>query len=122
FLKPRDSEAFRTRFGVKAWRFGTVAEATSLVVEAARTGLGLVLQEYVPGPPNHHDMIEGFVDRTSAVRARFVRQRLRMHPTDFGDSVFMVSVPLAAVEPAVETLDRLFEALRYRGVFEAEFK
>src|SRR5262249_32012647 len=106
FLKPRDSEAFRTRFGVKARRFGTVAEATSLVVEAAQTGLRRVLQEYVPGPPTNHYMIEGFVDRRGPARACFPRQRLRMHPIDFGDSVFMVSVPLSAAGPAVKTLHR----------------
>src|SRR5712691_10045831 len=45
-----------------------------------------------------------------------------MHPTDFGDSTYMVSVPLEAVQGAVEILNRLLEALQYRGVFEAEFK
>jgi len=122
FLKPRNSEAFRQRFGVKARWFRSPAEAMTLVAEAAQAGLGLVLQEYIPGPPTRHYMVEGFVDRAGAVRARFVRQRLRMHPTDFGDSVWMVSVPLAAVGPAVEILDRLFDVIGYRGMFEAEFK
>ena len=50
------------------------------------------------------------------------RQRLRMFPPDFGDSTYMVSVPLDRVRTAVESLDRLLAHLSYRGVFEAEFK
>lgn len=122
FLKPCDSQAFRRRFGVKGLHFKTPAEAMARAAEAQETGLELLLQEYVPGPPSHHYMVEGFVDRTGRVCARFVRQRLRMHPPDFGDSTYMVSVPLDRVRPAVESLDRLLAHLSYRGVFEAEFK
>lgn len=122
FLKPCDSQAFRRRFGAKALRFATPAEAIARAREARRAGLEVMLQEYVPGPPSHHYMIEGFVDRTGHVCARFVRQRLRMSPPDFGDSSYMVSVPLDRVGPAVESLDRLLAHLAYRGVFEAEFK
>jgi predicted ATP-grasp superfamily ATP-dependent carboligase len=67
-------------------------------------------------------MVEGFVDRIGRPIARFVRQRLRMFPPDFGDNTYMVSVPLDRVRGAIESLDRLFAHLSYRGVFEAEFK
>ena len=122
FLKPCNSSAFRSRFGVKALHFRTPDEAMSRAREAAKTGLEVMLQEYVPGPPSHHYMVEGFVDRTGRVGARFVRQRLRMFPPDFGDSTYMVSVPLDRVRAAVESLDRLLADVSYRGVFEAEFK
>lgn len=122
FLKPRDSQAFRRRYGVKALHFRTSSEAIALALEARQAGLEVMLQEYIPGPPTHHYMVEGFVDRTGRVCARFVRQRLRMFPPDFGDSTYMVSVPLDRVREAVECLDRLFAHLSYRGVFEAEFK
>lgn len=122
FLKPCDSQAFRRRFGVKALHFKTPAEAMALAREARQAGLEVMLQEYVPGPPSHHYMVEGFVDRTGRVCARFVRQRLRMFPPDFGDSTYMVSVPIDRVRGAVESLDRLLAHLSYRGVFEAEFK
>ena len=122
FLKPCDSQAFRRRFGVKALHFKTPAEAMALARDARQAGLEVLLQEYVPGPPSHHYMVEGFVDRTGRVCARFVRQRLRMFPPDFGDSTYMVSVPVDRVRAAVESLDRLLAHLSYRGVFEAEFK
>ena len=122
FLKPCDSQAFRRRFDVKALHFRTPDEALALAREARGAGLEVMLQEYVPGPPSHHYMVEGFVDRTGRVCARFVRQRLRMFPPDFGDSTYMVSVPVDRVRGAVESLDRLLAHLSYRGVFEAEFK
>jgi predicted ATP-grasp superfamily ATP-dependent carboligase len=122
FLKPRDSQAFVRRYGVKALHFKTPSEAIALALEARQAGLEVMLQEYIPGPPTHHYMVEGFVDRTGRVCARFVRQRLRMFPPDFGDSTYMVSVPLDRVRAAVEYLDRLLAHLSYRGVFEAEFK
>ena len=99
FLKPRDSQAFRRRYGVKALRFRTPSEAIALALEARQTGLELMLQQYIPGPPTRHYMVEGFVDRTGRICARFVRQRLRMFPPDFGDSTYMVSVPLDHVRP-----------------------
>jgi len=122
FLKPCDSQVFRARFGVKALHFKTPDDAMALAREVRQAGLEVVLQEYVPGPPSHHFMVEGFVDRTGRVCGRFVRQRLRMFPPDFGDSTYMVSVPLERVRGAVDSLDRLLAHLSYRGVFEAEFK
>jgi predicted ATP-grasp superfamily ATP-dependent carboligase len=52
----------------------------------------------------------------------FVRRRLRMYPTDFGNSSYMVSVPPAEAAPAVESVRRALAQLDYRGVFSAEFK
>ncbi len=122
FLKPCDSMAFRRRYGVKGLHFRTPSEAIALAREARQAGLEVLLQEYIPGPPTRHYMVEGFVDRTGQVCARFVRQRLRMSPADFGDSTYMVSVPLDRVREALECLDRLLAHLSFRGVFEAEFK
>jgi predicted ATP-grasp superfamily ATP-dependent carboligase len=82
FLKPRDSQAFRRRFDRKAFHFETRAEAIALARDARRAGLEVMLQEYVPGPPTRHYMVEGFVDRAGRVAARFVRQRLRMYPPE----------------------------------------
>ena len=122
FLKPHHSQAFRRGYGAKGLHFETPSEAIALALDARRRGLDVMLQEYIPGPPTCHYMVEGFVDRIGRPIARFVRQRLRMFPPDFGDSTYMVSVPLDRVRGAIESLDRLFAHLSYRGVFEAEFK
>ena len=115
FLKPRHSQAFRRGYGAKGWHFETPSEAIALALDARRRGLGVMLQEYIPGPPTCHYMVEGFVDRIGCPIACFVRQRLRMFPQDFGDSTYMVSVPLDHVRGAIESLDRLFAHRRVRG-------
>jgi D-aspartate ligase len=97
--------------------FETPSEATALALDAQRRGLEVMLQEYISGPLTCHYMVEGFVDRIGRPIARFVRQRLRMFPPDFGDNTYMISVPLDRVRGAIESLDRLFAHLSYRGVF-----
>jgi predicted ATP-grasp superfamily ATP-dependent carboligase len=122
FLKPRESQAFARRFGVKAFHFRTRAEALARLQEAQTAGFEMLLQEYIPGPPTAHFFIDGFVDSRAEVRARFARQRLRMDPPDFGNSSAMVSIPPRQAEDAVATSDALLAHLAYRGIFSAEFK
>ncbi len=122
FLKPRDSQRFSQLFRKKAIRFADRAEAVEGLQAMVDAGLAAVLQEYVPGPPTAHYFVDGFVDRTGVVRALFARRRIRMFPTDFGNSSMMVSVPLEEAAPAAESLERLFAGIGYRGTFSAEFK
>lgn len=122
FLKPRRSQAFCRRYGVKAFRFGTRAEGLSLLEQANQGGHELMLQEYVPGPPTSHYFLDGFVDAAGSVRGVLARRRLRMYPPDFGNSTHLVSVPLQEVSDAPATLERLLAHARYRGIFSAEFK
>lgn len=122
FLKPTHSQQFFARFGVKAFKVKDRREACGKLAMCLEAGFDMLLQDYIPGPPNSHYFIDGFVDRGGVVRARFARRRLRMHPPDFGNSTSMVSVPLSEVSQAAATLDALFEAIHYRGIFNAEFK
>jgi predicted ATP-grasp superfamily ATP-dependent carboligase len=122
FLKPRDSRAFQACYGVKAFRIRTQAEAISRVREAQQAGVELLLQEYVPGPADSHYFIDGFVDRGGSLCARFARRRVRTYPEPFGDSCCMVTISLEEARVPLGILDRLLPALRYRGVFNAQFK
>jgi D-aspartate ligase len=117
FLKPRDSLAFNRRYGVKGVRVASREDALSRTFEG-----DLVLQEYIPGGAGCHYFLDGFVDRHSRTAAMFARRRVRMYPPDFGNSSSMISIPLAEMSGAVQTLDRLLHGLRYRGIFSAEFK
>ena len=45
-----------------------------------------------------------------------------MFPTDFGNSTYLISVPLERLSPAMESLERILRAVHYRGIFSAEFK
>jgi len=122
FLKPRDSASFFRVFGQKAFRAASADELAGLLAEARRHGLEVIVQEYVSGPPSNHLFIDGFRDRTGAVRALFARRRLRMHPPLFGNSSAMRSVAVQEVREAAEHLTGLLDHVGYRGVFSAEFK
>lgn len=122
FLKPKSSPLFLRVFKSKGIHVHSRAEAAAALQRVREAGFEVILQEYVPGPPTQHYFIDGFMDRDQVVRARFARQRLRMFPTDFGNSTFMVSVPMATVQPAMDALETLLRHLAYRGIFSAEFK
>jgi D-aspartate ligase len=122
FLKPRKSQLFARRYHRKAFTL----ESPEAALEAYRTlesaGLEGVLQEYVPGDSSEHYFIDGFVDRSSRVRALFARRRVRMFPLDYGNSTLTTSVALSEVQQAADELSRFLTGIQYRGVFSAEFK
>lgn len=122
FMKPRDSVQFFKTFGVKAFRAASRSELEDRLVEVTSAGLGVIVQEYIPGPATNHYFVDGFRDRDGVIRAIFARQRLRMYPPLFGNSTFMRSVAPDTVDGAVAQLDRLLAATEYRGIFSAEFK
>jgi D-aspartate ligase len=118
-LKPLSSREFLRHHGVKGYLVTSADEAMHV---AMRIKFPIMLQEYIPGAPSASYFIDGFVDRHGIVCAHFARRRLRMYPSDLGNSSLMVSVPLHQVAKAVESLDHLLAAVSYRGIFSAEFK
>jgi D-aspartate ligase len=122
FLKPRDSQSFRARFGTKGVRVRTAEEARRRLDEIVAANMSVVLQEYIPGSAEEHFFIDGYADHTGAIKALFARRRRRMYPADFGNSTFMVSVPLSDVTGAVESVRRVLTAVDYRGIFSVELK
>lgn len=122
FLKPRHTDEFLRRFGVKAFPFKGLEEALERYRELEAADLGAVVQEYVPGPPTSHVFLDGFMDGTTRVRGLLARRRVRMHPADFGNSTVTETIPLADVASAAGSLRLLLSELGYRGVFSAEFK
>jgi predicted ATP-grasp superfamily ATP-dependent carboligase len=122
FLKPTDSQSFHARFGTKGLRVRSVEEARQRLDEVIAAGMSVVLQEYIPGSFAEHYFIDGYRDRAGTIKALFPRRRLRIYPPDFGNSTSMVSVSLADVSGAVESVHRVLAEVSYRGIFSAEFK
>jgi len=122
FLKARNSQQFIARTGVKAYMVSSPQEARRRVAELSAAGLGVVLQEYVPGPPTNHFFVDGFAAEGGRIHARFARQRLRMHPPLFGNSTYLRSIALSDAPDIVETVDRLIGASGLRGIFSVELK
>jgi D-aspartate ligase len=122
FFKPCNSQAFFKRFGVNGFWVRSRAEAESRLAEVMRENLTVLFQEYVPGPENHHYLIDGFIDSSKQVTAILARRRLRMYPIDFGNSTFMVSVDCTEAALAIKELTRFLIEIGYCGIFSAEFK
>lgn len=122
FLKPTNSQAFGAHFRKKAFSFSTRDEAVARFRECSAAGFEMILQEYIPGPATEHYFLDGFIDREGTIKAWFARRRLRMYPPKFGNSTYLVSVPLDEMRDSMESLTRLLTAVRYRGIFSAEFK
>jgi predicted ATP-grasp superfamily ATP-dependent carboligase len=122
FVKPRNSLRFRSTYGVKAITLSDAAIDRDRIRAAQRAGLELLLQELIPGPASAHHYVDGFVDRHAIVKAKFARRRIRTYPEPFGDSSAMMTIPLDDARQPIAMLERLLPALRYRGIFSAEFK
>jgi len=85
-------------------------------------GFPILLQEYVPGPADQYFLIDGFIDRNGRTCGLIARRRHRMYPALFGNSTLSETIPLSEVPSAVDTLERIWAAIQYRGIFDAEFK
>jgi predicted ATP-grasp superfamily ATP-dependent carboligase len=118
-LKPLSSVEFASKHGVK----GYVTENRERAREAfLHLDLPIMVQEFIPGPPTAGYFLDGFRDRTGQISALFARRRLRMYPPQLGNSTFIESVPVRAVNNAALLLECLLEKIGYRGIFSAEFK
>ena len=122
FIKPRNSQQFSDRYGVKALQLYGRTHAADLLRETTAARMDVLLQEFIPGPATAHIFLDGYVDRSGTMRACLARRRLRMYPRDFGNSTLSITIPRADVAPAAESLQRLFRGLGYVGLFDAEFK
>ncbi|HET9939990.1 MAG TPA: hypothetical protein VFR25_02710 [Candidatus Eisenbacteria bacterium] len=121
FIKPRDSQLFSGRFGVKAFLLTGRANAEEMLGQLAAERIEVVLQELIPGGATDHVFLDGYVDRRGAIRACFARRRLRMYPRPFGNSTLSVTIPMREVAAARESLERLYTGLGFVGLFDAEF-
>ncbi len=122
FLKPTESQRHNRRFGTKGAFVTSRAEAARHVQEANEAGITFLLQEWIPGDPDQTILLDGFVDRTGRIAAIDARRRVRMYPPRLANTCCAVTIPMAEVADAVETLRTVFQAMRFRGVFNVEFK
>ncbi|HEX5031675.1 MAG TPA: hypothetical protein VFX78_09485 [Candidatus Eisenbacteria bacterium] len=121
FIKPRDSQLFSDRFGVKAFMLTDRARAEEMLGQLAAERIEVVLQELIPGGATDHVFLDGYVDRRGAIRACLARRRLRMYPRPFGNSTLSVTIPMREAAAARESLERLFTGIGFVGLFDAEF-
>lgn len=122
FLKPVDSQLFSSRFDRKGFWVKDRADAERLVELAREAGVGLMLQEWIPGDASHNLHIDSFVDRHGTVAGVVARRKIRRQPWLLGNTSSAVTIPLSEVADPVAVTHRIIEAVGHRGVFSAEFK
>jgi D-aspartate ligase len=125
FLKPLNSQEFSLRNGLKAFRPATKKEALEFMAQTLRDGnpeFPILLQEYIPGPSSSYYLVDGFVDRHGRLDGLFARRQLRMYPTLFGNSTMSETIPIEQMQGPIQALKRMWSALGFRGIFDAEFK
>jgi D-aspartate ligase len=118
-LKPLSSVDFAVKHGVKGYMVENREEALAVF---RRLDIAIMLQEFIPGPPDAGYFLDGFRDRGGQISALFARRRLRMYPPQLGNSTVTESVPLGEVQGAALWLEFLLKKMAYRGIFSAEFK
>jgi predicted ATP-grasp superfamily ATP-dependent carboligase len=122
FLKPTSSVLHRRAFGTKGSFVDSREAAVRRVKEAAALGIDFVLQEWIPGTHSASILIDGFVDGDGDVRALTARRRIRQDPPRLGTSTSSVGIAAEEVGEAVDAVKRLLADVRYRGIFNIEFK
>jgi hypothetical protein len=86
-LKPLSSVDFACRHGVKGYLVENRRQAADLIDQLE---LPIMLQEFIPGPPDSGYFLDGFRDRTGRIAALFGRRRLRMYPQKLGNSTLIL--------------------------------
>ncbi|MDD1775862.1 MAG: hypothetical protein LUP94_00745 [Candidatus Methanomethylicus sp.] len=122
FVKPQLSQQFFKTFQMKGFLVESVEELRGCLKLAEQAGQEMVLQEIVLGPPTSHYFIDGYMDRQGIPKAFFARRRLRMWPTQFGNSTLCESAPLSSLGKQKDLLTRFLKSIGYAGIFSAEFK
>lgn len=121
-LKPVDSLRFFRRYGIKSLPVTSREQAFQAFAWFRNGRMRPVLQRYVPGPPTAHLFVDGYRTADGEHSRLLVRRRERMYPPTTGNSSCMVTVRPDEAAEACESLERLFDAVGFRGIFSAEFK
>jgi D-aspartate ligase len=100
-----------------------VLESREALLQVCRTlapwGMGLILQEYVPGDDAEHYDVHAYIDRQGVARATFCGRKWRIQPPHVGSGCYVESLH----EPVLEALVLdILQRLDYRGIANLNFK
>jgi D-aspartate ligase len=85
----------------------------------ASNGVGLMLQEFIPGGPEHDWFFHGYCDADSVCRPAFTGVKERSYPADAGLTSRGRSVPNAALRDQVTDM---LTRLKYRGLLDLDIR
>jgi D-aspartate ligase len=111
------------------WAAGSALRSTSVVAgqqdldrgyeNCARSGVGLMLQEFIPGGPGHDWFFHGYCDANSICLPAFTGVKERSYPADAGLTSLGRSV---ANEDLREQVTSLLTKLGYRGLLDLDIR
>jgi len=105
--------------GRKAFLARNVVELEKEYAQIASVTPELLIQEWIPGPPDQIVILGGYVGEDADPLVYFTARKLIQSPEDFGTGCIVESVDLPGLlEPTI----RLWRALKYRGMAEVEYK
>jgi D-aspartate ligase len=105
--------------GAKAARAADRGELAALGARLGDAGIGVLVQEVVPGPEDRIESYHVFVDERGAIVGEFTGRKLRTYPPAFG---FSTAVTITAAPDVRELGRRVIAALELRGVAKVDFK
>jgi D-aspartate ligase len=79
----------------------------------------VMLQEYVPGPPETVWMFNGYFDDRSECKVGFTGRKIRQSPPYTGATTLGVCLPNHAVQ---ETTERFMHGIGYRGILDIGYR
>jgi len=122
FLKPTDSQSYHRIFGTKGSFADSRQSAARIVERTSAAGISLMVQEWIPGKMANTILLDGFVDRSGAIKAMLARRRIRMDPPRIAATCSDVTIPIEEVAEPAAAMQRLLADVGYRGIFNVEFK
>jgi D-aspartate ligase len=111
------------------WTKGSGLRSTSVLASqeeldhayqtCAKSGAGLMLQEFIPGGPGHDWFFHGYCDASSMCRPAFTGVKERSYPADAGLTSLGRSVPNEELRDQVTAL---LAKLGYRGLLDLDIR
>jgi D-aspartate ligase len=125
FVRPSNSQLFKRIFGAGG-RKGFIANSPRELAHyyrlAERSGIDVMFQEIIPGPPSNSYQLEGYYNVDFCPIVLFARKRLRIWPQDFGNTTLCTSIPLTELSKEKAVINNFVKKISYHGLMSAEFK
>lgn len=117
-VKPSQGHVFTRHTGRKMLSVDDGPELVAAARLCAEVGVGALVQEIIPGPPEY-GMNHIVYIRSTEVVAEFTARKIRNWPTDWGSPCAVVS---ERIDGLTERTRRLLVAAGYEGIACAEYK
>jgi len=117
-VKPRLSHLYRDAFGVKMTKAGDPEELLAAWRQAEEAGIGVLVQDYIPGPESGGVNYNGYLADSGPV-AELTARKVRLCPSDVGYPSVVVS---RRVPEVLAPSRRLLRGMGMTGFANVEFK